>query len=298
MKLITYTYNDSTRIGGLRGDEIIDLHASDVTIPDNMFAVLQAGDEMMGRINTIIEGGTSTLSLNEVKLESPITNPQKILAVGLNYRTHIDEVPESLVKKRNGKEVTVPIIFNKQASAVNGPYDPVALPAESTELDYEAELAVVIGRSCRRVRKADAYQVIAGYTILNDFTIRDWQRATPTMTMGKSWDTHCPMGPALVTPDEITDPHNLNIQLTVNGETRQNFNTGLMLHNIPTLINHLSTAFTLYPGDIIATGTSSGVGAFLNGGTFLQIGDVVRIEIEKIGHIENLVVADDKTYIR
>lgn len=173
------------------------------------------------------------------------------------------------------------------------------LPAESNGMDYEAELGMVVGKTCRRVREREAMRVVAGYVILNDVTIRDWQRATPTMTMGKSWDSHCPMGPALVTADEVPGPHALGVRLTVDGEERQNFNTADMHFGIPAQIAHLSTAFTLLPGDVIATGTSAGVAVFRPGRPWLTEGQVVRIEIDGLGHIENRVVQDEgERYIR
>ena len=197
------------------------------------------------------------------------------------------------------KPPQIPMIFNKQCTAANGPYDPVKLPPESEQLDYEAELGVVIGKTCRRVSKEDAMRVVAGFTIVNDLSIRDWQRATPTMTMGKSWDTHCPMGPAVVSKDEVPDPYQLQVRLTVDGEERQNFSTGDMTFDIETQIAHLSTAFTLLPGDVIATGTSAGVAAWRPGQPWLTEGQIVRVEISGIGHIENPVVRDaGERYIR
>ncbi|MEL7044275.1 MAG: fumarylacetoacetate hydrolase family protein, partial [Pseudomonadota bacterium] len=147
-----------------------------------------------------------------------------------------------------------------------------------------------IGKTCRRVAKADAAKVIAGYTALNDVTVRDWQIASPTMTMGKSWDTHCPMGPALVTPDEVADPMNLSVTLRVDDEVRQSFNTGNMLFSIAAQLSYMSTAFTLEPGDVLLTGTSAGVGFFWPGGGMLKDGQRVRVEIESLGYIENDVV--------
>jgi 2-keto-4-pentenoate hydratase/2-oxohepta-3-ene-1,7-dioic acid hydratase in catechol pathway len=193
------------------------------------------------------------------------------------------------------KPPTTPIIFNKQTTSVNGPFDPILLPSESQQMDYEAELAVIIGKTCRRLSPEQAFEAIAGYTILNDVTIRDWQIASPTMTMGKSWDSHCPMGPALFTKDEISDPENLTIKMLVNGVERQNFNSADMIFGIADQIAHLSTAFTLKPGDIIATGTSAGVAIFAQGQPWLTEGDVARVEIEGLGYIENTVEKDTVT---
>lgn len=299
MKLITYTYNNNTRIGALTDDGIIDLNGTDSSLPTDMISLLRGGDTAMAKAKAAAISGEVSLTLDDVHLESPITNPPKILAAGLNYQDHLMEVPEAIRIERKLTMPSVPMIFNKQSTSVNGPFDSIALPLESEQMDYEAELAVVIGKECRRVSEEDAYKVVAGYTILNDVTIRDWQIASPTMTMGKSWDTHCPMGPALVTSDEIADPHDLNVCLTVDGDVRQNYNTSSMYFSIAKQIAHLSTAFTLLPGDIIATGTSAGVAMFTEGHPWLREGQVVRVEIDGLGHIENRVEVDKSgSYIR
>lgn len=297
MKLVTFVKNGESRIGTIAGDEIIDLNQIDSSLPTSMIDLLAGGEALMSKAKAAATSETATHILNEVQLASPVPNPSKILAVGLNYIKHIMEIPEETRKARGFTIPKSPVIFNKQNTSANGPYDPIHLPLESHELDYEAELGVVIGTTCRRVSPEDAYQVIAGYTIVNDVTIRDWQRAAPTMTMGKSWDTHCPMGPCLVTNDEIADPHDLNIRLTVDGEERQNYNTREMHFKIDTLIAYLSTAFTLRPGDVIATGTSAGVAVFMEDQPWLEAGQSVRVEVEQIGHIENLVVPDDQSFI-
>ena len=298
MQLVTYTANNQTRLGALKGGGIVDLQATDAKVPDDMLSLLQGGDDALAAARAAAETGSAAVSLDDAQLECPIANPSKILAVGLNYIQHIMEIPEDVRKARGFKVPETPVIFNKQSTSANGPYADISLPQESVELDYEAELGVVIGKTCRRVGKEDAYRVIAGYTIINDVTIRDWQRATPTMTMGKSWDTHCPMGPSIVTTDEITDPHSLHVRLTLDGDERQNYNTADMHFKIDELIAHLSTAFTLLPGDVIATGTSAGVAAFMDGQPWMQAGQKVRIDIDKIGYIENTVVADSQSYIR
>ncbi len=298
MQLVTYTANNQTRLGALKKDGIVDLQAADANLPGDMLSLLQGGDDALAAARAAAETGSVAVSLSDAQLACPIGNPPKILAVGLNYVQHILEIPEEIRKARGFNVPTTPVIFNKQSTSANGPYAPIGLPQESNELDYEAELGVVIGKTCRRVSKEDAYSVIAGYTIVNDVTIRDWQRATPTMTMGKSWDTHCPMGPSIVTTDEITDPHSLHVRLTVDGEERQNYNTADMHFKIDELIAHLSTAFTLLPGDVIATGTSAGVAMFMDGQPWLEAGQTVRIDVDQIGHIENTVVAESQSYIR
>jgi 2-keto-4-pentenoate hydratase/2-oxohepta-3-ene-1,7-dioic acid hydratase in catechol pathway len=219
----------------------------------------------------------------DVHLESPVGRPGKVLAVGLNYRDHAEEMGLELPK--------VPMIFNKQTTAVNGPRDPIHRPRVSDKLDYEGELAFVIGRRCRHVPAGRAREVIAGYTVCDDVSVRDWQVRVPTFTMGKSFDTHCPLGPWMVTGDEL-DPHNLGIRTWVNGELRQSSNTKHLIFDCFELVAHLTEAFTLEPGYVITTGTSSGVGSGMKPRQYLKAGDVVRIEIEGIGAIENAVIEE------
>ncbi|MEL6286984.1 MAG: fumarylacetoacetate hydrolase family protein, partial [Pseudomonadota bacterium] len=299
MKLVTYTHNGESRLGALRGDEIIDLNKTDSEIPSDMLGLLRGGDAMMERAKAAAVSGAATASVEAVKLESPVPVPGKILAVALNYMQHYMELPEEIRKARFPEPPKTPVIFNKQSTSATGPKDPIFLPPESDELDFEAELAVVIGKTCRRVPRERAFEVVAGYTVLNDVTIRDWQRAAPTMTIGKSWDSHCPMGPALVTADEVSDPENLRVHLTVDGETRQDFNTNDMIIKIADQIAYLSTACTLQPGDVIATGTSSGVALWAPGQPWMTEGQVCRVEIDELGAIENTVVKESgETIIR
>jgi len=285
MRLITFTHNGCTRIGRLNGEMVTDLSQSNPDLPTDMVAFLEAGNAAMDAARAA-QG--DHLKLSAVKLESPVLRPSKMLAVALNYRDHLEEVQEA---RPEFPTPTVPILFTKQNTSVNGPYDPIYLPKESEQLDYEAELAIVIGKRARRVPKERAMEVVAGSTINNDVTIRDWQLASPTMTIGKSWDSHCPLGPSLVTLDEV-DPTNLDFTCTVNGEVRQKSNTSNLIFDIPTLIEHVSTAFTLMPGDVILTGTTSGVALWLPGQPWLKEGDKVRVEIDQLGAIENEVVAD------
>lgn len=292
MKLVTYHYKGSNRTGAVLADEIVDLNAADNLIPDNMVSLLQGGDAMMARVREALQNAETTIPMNSVKLQSPVMSPPKILAIGLNYMCHWDEIPTELKESHGLKLPTNPKVFNKQSLSATGPFDDILLPAESEKLDYEGELGVIIGKTCRRVGKEDVMDVIAGFTCLNDVTLRDWQHHTPTWTMGKSWDTHCPMGPYLVTKDEIEDMQNLQVRLSVDGEERQNFNTGDMIFDIAEQISYLSTAFTLQPGDVIATGTGAGVALFWPGRPWLTEGRKVRIEIDGLGAIENTVVRD------
>lgn len=283
MRLITFSDDQSTRIGILRDDQIVDLSVAAPSVPSEMVAFLEAGDGAMETARAAADAA-ATINLSDVTLESPVLRPPKILAVGLNYREHVEETGRELPK--------VPIIFNKQSTSATRPFGPILRPHESVAMDYEGEMGVVIGKRCRRVPKERFGEVVAGYTVLNDVTIRDWQRASPTMTMGKSWDTHCPMGPSIVTPDEV-DISKLGLKTLVNGDVRQQSDTSYLIFDVPTLIEHLSTAFTLEPGDVIATGTCAGVAAAMDGQPWLKDGDVVRVEIETLGAIENKVV-DDK----
>lgn len=287
MRLVTFTQDTAStpRIGVLYDDTIVDLSQAAPSLPTDMIGLLAAGDEAL----TTARAATGSLvKLSDVTLQSPVLHPQKILAAGLNYKDHLAELHAI---NPDFPQPKVPIIFNKQSTSVTGPYAPIYLPEESAQMDYEGELAVVIGKRCRRVPLERAMEVVAGYTICNDVTIRDWQLASQTMTMGKSWDSHCPLGPALVTPDEV-DGRQLDFKLFVNGEERQTSNTRELLFDIPALISHLSTAFTLEPGDVIVTGTTSGVAAFMPGSPWLKVGDVVRVEFDQLGHIENTVEAD------
>jgi 2-keto-4-pentenoate hydratase/2-oxohepta-3-ene-1,7-dioic acid hydratase in catechol pathway/catechol 2,3-dioxygenase-like lactoylglutathione lyase family enzyme len=228
--------------------------------------------------------------LEEVRLLAPV-QPRKFLAIGLNYADHIAE---------SGMEAPqFPVFFNKQVTCVVGPDDDVHMPRVSSLLDYEGELAVVIGTRCRHVPADRAHEAILGYTIANDVSVRDWQVRTPTMTMGKSFDTHGPLGPWIVTQNELGDPHQLSIRTWVGDELRQDGNTREMIYDCYEQVAHLSQAFTLEPGDVIATGTPAGIGAvrqpFPEG--LLKIGDAVRVEIEGLGELRNTVVEEPEGYL-
>ena len=260
MKLCRFEANGRTHHGVVEGEQVIDREQDD------------------------------EYALDEVRLLPPV-QPRKFLAIGLNYADHIAE---------SGMQAPeFPIFFNKQVTCVVGPDDDVHMPRVSSLLDYEGELAIVIGKRCRHVFVEGASEVIAGYTITNDVSVRDWQLRTPTMTMGKSFDTHGPLGPWVVTADELGDPHDLGIRTFVNDEPRQDGNTRDMVFNCFEQVAHLSEAFTLEPGDVIATGTPAGVGAvrqpFPEG--LLKVGDVVRVEIDKIGTLQNTVVEEPAGYV-
>ena len=285
MKLARYAAQGRTAIGIIRGDRILALDQVLADAPATIRAVLAAGAPLRAQITAALPSAGTGPALADVHLEAPIRDAQKYLAIGMNYQDHAEEA-----RKAGHAVPKTQLWFNKQVTCIVGPYDDVQCPRASERVDYEAELGVVIGKRCRHVSEADAPGVIGGYFVADDVTARDWQMASPTYTLGKSFDTHGPTGPWVVTPDEVPDPHNLEMRLTVNGELRQQQNTGKMIHNIWQQIAHLSTVMTLMPGDLIATGTCAGVGIALN--KFLKPGDVVRVDIDGIGHIENRIVAE------
>ncbi|HJO24024.1 MAG: fumarylacetoacetate hydrolase family protein [Myxococcota bacterium] len=290
MKLATFTTSGAVRIGVVVGEEVVDLEAHAPGLPTEMIAFLEAGSDALQAAQRAVTTAGSRIPLDEVKLEAPLLRPPKILAIGLNYADHV---------KETGREPPeVPVVFNKQSTAATGPYDPIHLPRASHVLDYEGELGCVIGRHCRHVPRERAHEVIAGYLIVNDVSVRDWQLRTPTMTMGKSWDTHCPMGPWITTADEVEEPHGLGLRTWVDGELRQDSNTKELIFDCFELVEHLSTAFTLEPGDVISTGTPGGVGIAMKPPKFLVAGDVVRIEIASLGQIENPVIAEPEDTAR
>ena len=292
MKLITYKSDDNEGIGSLELDEIVPF-GDDPSLPTDMLSFLEAGEGAANKAVALCKNPKSKISLSDVELLAPISRPPKIIAIGLNYADHLEEV------RAAGREMetpVVPMIFNKQSLSASGPYQDIHDPKVSEMLDFEGELTFVIGKKCRHVPKEKAHEVIAGYTIANDLSVRDWQLRVPTFTIGKSFDTHCPFGPAIVTPDEISDPHNLDLVTEVNGEKRQSSNTKHLIFNCFDLVEHLSTAFTLEPGDLVLTGTPGGVGVIE--GKFLKNGDTIKISISELGHIENRVIDEpDSTVV-
>tara|TARA_Y100000992_G_scaffold121959_1_gene79934 strand:+ start:953 stop:1861 length:909 start_codon:yes stop_codon:yes gene_type:complete len=295
MKLITFLLKNnpkSKRIGAIKNNTVIDFSSSD--LPKDMINFIKLGSTGLDIANDVIENQKNAHAIDDVILKAPIDKPNKILAVGLNYKKHIDEAKE--LKDHHSNDVQLqdqfPNIFNKQNSSVNDPFGDVHRPNASDWLDYEGELGFIIGKECRHVSYENAKNCIYGYTVVNDFSIRDWQFRGPphTMTMGKSWDTHCPFGPYIVTSDEIDDPHNLALKTFVNDEERQNTNTNLMIYDCYTLIEYLTTAFTLEPGDLIPTGTPEGSAVTTQ--NWLKPGDKVKVEIEGLGYIENNIIQE------
>jgi 2-keto-4-pentenoate hydratase/2-oxohepta-3-ene-1,7-dioic acid hydratase in catechol pathway len=290
VRLATFTESERTRIGVVVGEEVTDLATAAPELPTEMTDFLAAGSSALDAARRAAAGSSRRLSLADVRLEAPVLRPAKFLGIGLNYTDHIEEtgarVPE------------FPIVFNKQTSCVSAHRDPIHVPRASAAVDYEGELAFIVGKRCRHVPEEAARDVIAGYTIVNDVSVRDWQGRSPTMTLGKSWDTHGPCGPWIVTSDEIGDPHALALETYVDGDLRQQSNTKYLLFDCFKLVATLSTVCTLEPGDIVSTGTPSGVGVAMSPPGFLKPGQTVRIEIERIGTLENPVIDEPSDTVR
>lgn len=271
------------RLGLVSDNSIVDLATQAPELPRDLRDLLARGSAARERLDAIAARGGPGLPLAQVRLLAPLA-PRKCLAIGLNYRDHAEEMGNPLPKH--------PIVFTKQVSAIQDPFGSVHLPRVSDHLDFEGEMVCVIGRRCRHVPRERAAEVIAGYCVGNDFSVRDWQRRTGQFTMGKSFDTHAPFGPWLVTADELEDPHALRLTTHVNGELRQMSSTDQLIFDCFDLVTHLSQAFTLEPGDLIFTGTPAGVGAANDPPRYLRAGDVVRVEIEGLGAIENRIVPE------
>lgn len=287
MPLVHFSKCGMSRLGKLFGDHVIDLSIAAPKMPRSVVEFFKAGEIALKMFHAVEDLPLGRLPLAAIKLLAPVPNPEKYLGIGMNFADHAAEV------KGNGVNTnSYQLWFNKQVSCITGPYDDVVKPDVTDKMDYEAELGVVIGKPCRHVSIENARSVIGGYLVVNDVSVRDWQLRTPTHTLGKSFDTHGPIGPWIALVDEILDPHDLEIRMFVNGELRQKGNTANLIHNIFEQISYLSTVMTLKPGDLLATGTPSGVGAAMNPPQFLQPGDTMRVEIEGIGQIENRVVAE------
>ncbi len=283
MKLVTFTEQNQTRVGAVIDDAVVDSFGS-TEIPRTMIEFLDAGEKSLAAMQQLIDSGLQRIALSKVKLNAPIPRPPKYLAIALNYADHITET---------GKDKPeYPCFFTKQSTCVIATGEAIQMPKVSDKLDYEGELAFVIGKRCRHVPVEKAREVIAGFMIANDVTVRDWQSRSPTMMIGKSFDTCGPLGPWLVTADEISDPHNLNLKTWVDDELRQSANTAQMIFNCYEMIAYLSQAMTLEVGDVISTGTPSGVGVKMTPRAYLKIGQTVRIEIEAIGVLVNTVIAE------
>ncbi|QXI26240.1 fumarylacetoacetate hydrolase family protein [Pseudomonas vanderleydeniana] len=289
MKIARYTYNGKTSIGLVRDQLITNI---DALLPNADLVdvgTLLGNPQAMAAAREVGLNDHNSVALNQVKLEAPILRPGKFLALGMNYKDHEAEA------LRLGVAIpTSQVWFSKQITCINGPFDDVHHPAVCERLDYEAELGVVIGKGGRRISEQQALQHVAGYFVANDVSARDWQAKSPTWTLGKSFDTHGPIGPWITTADEVADPQQLTVTLSVNGERRQHSSTELMTYSIARQIAYLSEVMTLEPGDILITGTPAGVGIAMQPQVFLQAGDVVRVEITGLGYIENTIVDEPR----
>ena len=282
MKLVNFLFKGEKNVGALLDDGVCSFKSISDKYSISMLEFIEQIDELSPEVSKFIDSNPEVIPLSEIDFLPVIERPGKVLAVGLNYKDHAKETGMDLPE--------VPMIFTKQSTSVLGHQGEIHKPKVSDAVDYEGEMAFVIGKKCRHVSKEDALDVIAGVTICNDVSVRDWQIASPTFTMGKSFDTHCPIGPYIVTMDEISDIHNLKIKTYVNDELRQDSCTDQLIFDCFDLIEHITKAFTLEPGDIIATGTSSGVGGVL--GKYLVPNDVVKIELENVGTLENKVILE------
>ena len=308
MKLITFSVNGYSRIGAITEEnKVIDLNyayqaklqkegkyrykeIAEAFVPSEMEAFLQGGRESIeiakGAVDFALKNTNEfkhqiVFNRDDVKIEAPLSKPGKMICVGHNYREHILEM---------GRELpSYPVVFAKFANTIVGPEDDIPFFPISEQLDYEAEFAFVVGKQARNVSEEDALDFVAGYTIVNDITYRDIQRRTLQWLQGKTVEGSAPMGPWIVTADELTDPSGLEIVLAVNGEERQRSNTKNLVFTVPKLVSFLSNLMTLEPGDIVLTGTPGGVGVARNPMVFLKDGDVIRIEVDRIGVLENKV---------
>ncbi len=291
MHLCSYEFDGQTQVGLVHGSGIVNLSralAGELSAHQPMIDLIARWADLKDRVAALQEA-PADVTLDEVHLLAPVPRPGKTLAIGLNYLEHVNE---NII----GETRQVPdhqIWFPKLANAINGPFDPIVLPRISVMTDYEAEMVAIIGQRCRHVAPEEASKVVFGYCVGNDVSVRDIQKRTSQWTLGKSFDTHAPFGPWITTADEVGDPHRLEMQCLVNGEVRQHSNTRLMIHNVWAQIAQLSQVMTLEPGDVIFTGTCSGVGAAFNPPRFLQPGDTVRVEIEALGAIVARCVAED-----
>ena len=285
MRLVQYTVQGESRLGVVMADRVVDVRkAADSAGQDtkaftSTLALLEAGDEALAFVRSL-RGESNAVPLSGVGLACPVAS-RKIVAVGLNYKDHAIEA--------GLKIPSVPLCFAKFTSSLSGPFDPIQLPAEDSQVDFEGELGVIIGQKARRVAESDAMGHVAGYVVFNDVSARRWQFDDGQWTRGKSCDTFAPNGPFLVTADEVPDPGALRITTRLNGEIMQDSNTNQLIFNIPKIVSYFSHSFTLDPGDLIATGTPAGVGFSRKPPVYLNDGDVVEVEIERIGRISNRV---------
>ena len=278
MKIVRYEDKAGVKLGAVKGEGVVELTRRFPSVSENAIELIQQWASLKPRVERLLSDSAPDAGLADMRLLAPVARPGKVMAIGLNYADHIKETGQKMPAHQ--------IWFTKAVTAINGPFDPIELPIASTEVDYEAELVVIIGQRCKHVSKASAADAVFGYCAGNDVSVRDWQMQTTQWVLGKSFDTHAPIGPWIVTADELGDPHTMGIRCFVNGERRQNSNTGNLVFNVYDQVAHLSRAMTLEPGDIIFTGTPGGVGLAMQPPQWLKPGDKVRVEIDRIGTIE------------
>ncbi|HZZ13367.1 MAG TPA: fumarylacetoacetate hydrolase family protein [Paraburkholderia sp.] len=285
MKLVTFSLPGGGPQTGIVVDGgVVQISKHIADAPIDMIGLIDAWPAFSERLQALEKNGHADHALDTVTLLAPVPRPSKILGIGLNYADHLAE---------SGMDRPADQLwFAKMPTSATGPFAPIDLPRVSEQLDYEAELAFVIGKRCRHVSREQAHEVIFGYCAANDVSVRDWQVRTSQFMLGKSFDTHAPFGPWIVTSGEIGDPHALGIRCFVNGEKRQDSNTRELIFNCFEQVEHLSKVMTLEPGDVILSGTPGGVGVGSKPPRWLRAGDRVKVEIDGIGAIENIVRAE------
>ncbi|MBM4069493.1 MAG: fumarylacetoacetate hydrolase family protein [Planctomycetes bacterium] len=284
MRLATLETTRGPRAAALAGTHYVDLNASDAAIPPSVRLILEGGPEMLKRAGQATRSGSAVkMDAASARLLAPIPDPPKIICVGLNYRDHAEESAAPIPKE--------PILFSKYATAIIGPEQPIVLPPVSQEVDYEAELVIVVGKQGKDIKADRAQEYVAGYMVGHDVSARDWQlkKDGKQWMIGKTFDTFAPIGPHLVTADEVADPLKLRIQLRLNGKTMQDSSTSQMIFGVGETLAYLSQVFTLQPGDLIFTGTPPGVGFARKPPVFLKAGDIAEVEIEGLGVLRNPV---------
>jgi len=302
MRLVTYEGSNGQRLGAVIDDRVLDLpraaEAQGASLPGTMLDFIAAGPDAWDRARRLVSDNAGridrlpseqSLPLSNVKLLAPIPRPPKnVFCLGLNYSAHLEESNRA---SNRDLAPTVPVFFTKAVTSIVGPQDPILFDeAVSTKYDWEAELGVVIGRGGRSISRERAMEHVFGYTCFNDVSVRDVQNLHVQWFRGKSLDGTCPFGPWIITADEVPDPHKLNIECRVNGVVKQSSNTSLLINDIPECIYHLSNGLTLEPGDLISTGTPSGIGNARTPPEYLRPGDVVEVEVESVGVLRNAVV--------
>eukprot|EP01132_Coremiostelium_polycephalum_P002267 gene2267-2790_t len=296
LKLITFEFNNPTqhnykRIGVLFDQYIVDVCSANSSIPTSMKTFIEGGKDNLIKILKILESGGNRIPIEKIKICPPIDNPDKVICVGLNYMEHAKESGAPIPKE--------PVLFSKFSSSIIGPNEPIIKPDLSDEVDYEVELVVVIGKEGKNIKREEALDYVIGYTVGNDISARDWQlrKSAGQWLLGKTFDTFAPIGPSIVvnpswaalSNESTLDPNQLSLKCILNGDIMQNSNTSEFIFKVEDVISYISNIFTLKPGDIIFTGTPSGVGFTRKPPVFLKRGDTITCEIEILGSLTNLI---------